>query len=290
MKSILFYYDKYKDYIDIIIGVTLVAITLNVFYAPNNLVTGGLSGLAIIIKELGETFFDITIPLWVTNLTLNLPLLIISYKINGKGMFLKTLFAILSLSLALSITVHIPDINPDLTISIIFGGGLIGVGTGLVLRRDATTGGTSLLAAIIHRIIKYVKVTNILLVIDVIVIVIGLFVFGIINTMYAIVSIFITMKVVDIMIQGLHPAKAAIILSEKSEELSKALIYSMERGVTAIPSRGVYSGKSKDMLLCIMSQKELVKTKALVKEIDPKAFVMVTSVTEVLGNGFSPLK
>lgn len=284
------FYDKYKDYIDIIVGVTLIAITLNVFYVPNNLVTGGISGIAIIILELGQSAFNITIPLWFTNLAFNIPLLLLSYRYNGKGVFFKTLFGIVALTVALSITEYIPDINPDLTISILFGGGLIGVGSGLVLRRGATTGGTVLMAAIIQAFMKHRKITSIQLFIDVLVITIGLFTFGVVNTMYAIVSIFITIKVVDTMVSGLQSAKAALIMSEKSEEVSKVLISSIDRGLTAIPSRGVYSGVSKDMLLCIMSQKELVKIKAIVKEIDPNAFVIVTSVTEVLGKGFRPLE
>lgn len=283
------FYDKHKEYIDIVIGVTLIAITLNVFYVPNNLVTGGVSGIGVILLELGETFGGVVIPIWLTNLVINVPLLLLSYKINGRGMFFKTLFAIASLTLALSVTEHIPDINPDLIISTIFGGGLIGVGAGFVIRRGATTGGTVLMAAIIQRFMRHFKITTIQLSIDVIIILVGLFIFGVIETMHAIVSIFISIKVIDTMIQGLQSAKAVVILSQKSEEVSKALITSMERGVTAIPSRGVYSGESKDMLLCIMSQKELVKTKALVKEIDPKSFVMVASVTEVMGGNFKPL-
>lgn len=282
--------DKVKDYIDIIVGVTIIAITLNVFYVPNNLVTGGVAGIGIVILELGISNFNIEIPLWFTNLAFNIPLLLLSYKYNGKDVFFKTLVAILWLTVALSITKFIPDINPDLTISIFFGGGLMGIGSGLVLRRGGTTGGTILMAVILQAFMKHRKITTIQLIIDVLVVTAGLFIFGAVNTMYAIVSIFITIKVVDTMVQGLQSAKAAFIMSEKSEEVSKVLISSMDRGVTAIPSRGVYSGVSKDMLLCIMSQKELVKSKALVKEIDPNAFVIVTSVTEVLGKGFRPLE
>jgi len=286
----LAFYDKYNEYIDIIIGVTLLAISLNVFFVPNNLVTGGVAGLGIIILELSETFLGFGIPIWVTNISINLPLLLLTYKINGKAMFYKTLFGIASLTAALSITEHIPNIYPDLTIATIFGGALVGIGAGLVIRRGATTGGTVLMAALIHHFMKHVKFTSIQLFIDVVIILIGMFIFGVIETMYAIVSIFITIKVIDAMVQGLQSAKAAVILSQKSEEVSKALIASMERGVTAIPARGVYSGESKDMLLCIMSQKELVKTKALVKKIDPTAFVMVASVTEVMGANFKPLE
>ena len=284
------FYDKYKEYIDVLIGVTLIAITLNVFYVPNNLVTGGITGLGIVILELSKTHLGVGIPIWITNIAINVPLLLLTYKINGKGMFFKTLFGIASLTLALSITEHIPDINPDLTICTIFGGGLVGAGAGFVVRRGATTGGTILMASIIHRFVRHIKITTIQFSIDVVIILIGLFIFGAVETMYAIVSIFISIKVMDTMIQGLQSAKAAVILSQKSEEVSKVLIASMERGVTAIPSRGVYSGETKDMLLCIMSQKELVKTKAIVKEIDPKAFVIVASVTEVMGGNFKPLE
>ncbi|MCL1935673.1 MAG: YitT family protein [Defluviitaleaceae bacterium] len=280
--------NKFLEYLEITIGVILVAIGLEVFYVPHNLVTGGVSGLAIIILHFTEnTAFPV--PLWLTTIVLNLPMMLISYKLMGRGIFIKSLYTIIALTFALSLAEYIPPIFPDLTLSTIFGGAIVGIGTAMVVRRGATSGGTTLMAVLLQRFFKHFKVTSIMLCLDIIIILLGMFVFGTINTMYAIISIFVTIKVTDVVVSGLKSAKAAFILSTKSEEISTELLKSVYRGITAIPARGVYTGRTKDMLLCILSQKELVIAKEVVKSVDPNAFVIVTSVSEVLGEGFRPL-
>jgi len=281
---------KLREYFEIFIGVVLISISLAKFYLPQNLVTGGVTGIAVIFYKLGDIIFGFPIPLWVTNFAINLPLLILSYKIIGKDIFLKTAFASLMLTATLSVTSLIPDTDLDLTISVVFGGVLIGIGTALIFRNGATSGGTILLSTIIQRYFKHIKVTTIILMIDVSVIVLGMVLFGIITGLYAVASVFIFTKVADAVISGLRKAKAAFILSQKSPEISKALFESINRGITAIPVKGAYSGIQKDMLLCIMNQRELVKAKEIIKEIDPNAFVIVTSANEVLGKGFHELE
>ena len=281
---------KVRDYIEILVGVVIVAFGVQLFYVPHNLVTGGVTGIAIILLDISESMFGAYIPLWVTNISINLPLLLLSYKMMGKDIFIKTLFAIVTFTIALSLVAYVPDIETDITLAVVFGSGLIGVGMAFVLRCGATSGGTVLLAAIIHKFMKHVKLSSILFFIDFAIVMAGMFLFGPVMAMYAIIAIVIFVKVMDVVISGFQSAKAAFILSSKHDEVSKALLASINRGITVIPARGAYSGISKDMLLCIMSQKELIKAKEIVKDIDPDAFVMVTSVTEVLGNGFMPLE
>lgn len=275
---------KLLEYFEITIGAALIAIALEVFYVPHNLVTGGVTGIGIMLLEL------FNLPLWITNLGLNLPMMILGYKILGKDLFFKSLYATFAITSGLSYAQHIPPIYPDITLSVVFGGSVMGAGTGLILRKAATSGGTSLMAALIGKLMKYVKLTTIIFWLDFVIILGGLIMFGPINTMYAIITIFVTIKVTDVVIQGFQQSKALFILSDKSEEVSQILIKILGRGVTSLPAKGMYTGKNRNMLLCVMSQKEMVRAKEIIKETDPGAFVMVTSVTEVLGEGFTPLR
>ena len=280
---------KVMQYLEITLGAILFAVGLQVFYVPHGLVTGGVTGLAIIVLNLSETHLPFTIPLWVTNMGLNLPILFMGFKLMGRDVFIKSIYTIIALTVALSFVQHIPPVYPDLTLSAVFGGGIIGLGTAMILRQGATSGGTTLLAAIIQRFFRHIKLTNILFALDFVIIMGGMLMFGPINTMYAVISIFTIVKVTDVVISGVQSAKAAFILSSRSEEISKALLESISRGITSIPAKGVYTGQSRDMLLCIMSRKEMVRAKEIVKELDPKAFIIITSASEVLGEGFRPL-
>ena len=276
--------NRFKEYLEIFIGVVFIGISLDTFYLPENLVTGGVTGIAIILYD------KFSLPLWITNVTINLPLLMIGFKQLGKDLFYKTLFASMSLTLVLYLMQFVPCLEPDITIAVVFGGVFMGVGTALVLRRGATSGGTVLLATIIHSRIKHIKVTTFIMIVDITIVVAGLVVFGPLTMLYAIASVFIFTKVTDSVISGFRTAKTAFIMSEKSEEISKVLLTGINRGITIVPARGAYSGQKKDMLLCTMNTKDLVKAKAIIKEIDPNAFVIVTTVNEVLGKGFSILE
>jgi uncharacterized membrane-anchored protein YitT (DUF2179 family) len=278
------------DYIEIFIGVILIALGIELFYVPHNLVTGGVTGIAIIFLDLGNILFGFGIPLWVTNISLNLPLILLSYKLLGVVAFKKTLFSILSLTTIFLATPYLPDIDSDIFLAVIFGGAFVGIGTALILRAGATSGGTVLLSALIHRYLRHIKVTTIVLTIDIIIVVAGMLTFSVLTALYAIVSIYVFMKVTDTVLSGFQTKKATYILSRKSAEVSAALLTGIDRGITAIPARGVYSGMQKDMLMCIMNPQELVKAKDIVREIDPDAFIVVSSASEVLGEGFSSLE
>ena len=275
---------KFREYIEIFFGVVLIGVSLSVFYMPQNLVTGGVTGIAIILYDM------FSVPLWVTNVTINIPILLMGYKLLGRGIFFKTLFGSMSLTAVLYVMQFVPCIEPDIVIAVVFGGVFMGIGTALVLRRGATSGGTVLLSAIIHRKFKHIKVTTFILIIDAVIIVAGMVVFGPLKMLYAIASVYVFTKVTDAVISGFRTAKATFILSTKSSEICKSLMSEINRGITIIPVRGGYSGQDKDMLLCTMNQKDLVKAKEIIKEIDPTAFVIVTTVNEVLGNGFSLLE
>jgi len=279
-------YKKYKktlDYIFIIIGTTLIALAINLFFESNELVTGGVTGLAIIIKYISNN----KIPLWATNIVVNIPLFIIGTFLKGKGFVGKTLFSTFYLSFALYYTRFIPIPTNDLLLSSIFGGILGGAGLGIVFYANATTGGTDLAASILKLYFKHINIGTIMVFIDGIIIILGTFVFGIEKAMYAIISIYITGKIVDNILEGIHFSKVAFIISEHSEIIANELMSNINRGVTSLNGKGMYTKDDKQVLFCVVSKKQIVVVKEIVKEIDSSAFVIVADVREVLGEGFS---
>lgn len=274
------------DYSLIIIGATVMAVALNLFLEPSNIVIGGFTGLGIIIKAVSKYIAGFEIPMWVSNIVLNIPLFIISIKIFGMKFVRRTIFATFFLSFALIYTAWIPIFESDYITTSIFGGVLAGLGLGLIFRSNATTGGTDLVAVIIHKYLKHFSVGSIMFVVDVLIIALGFFVFGSIATMYAIISVFIITKVVDAILEGFNFAKAVFIISDKADEISNEIFKTVDRGVTAINGKGMYSGNQKYILLSIVSKKEVLAIKEIIKVIDKNAFVIVSDVREVLGEGF----
>lgn len=281
---------KAMHYVFVIIGTVLMAVSINLVYEPLGMVTGGITGLAIVIKELTGFIFKGGIPLWVTNIILNIPLLIFAVYILGKKLLLNTLFATLCLSAALAIIPSVSILPEDYLLSAVFGGALGGVGLGMIFVASASTGGTDLLAMLIHRFKPYYSIPRILIVIDGFVVIVGAMVFGISKTLYAIIAVYITTKVSDGILEGLKFAKMAYVISDSYDEIAKAIMEKLERGVTGVYAKGMYSNKDKKMLFCVVSKKEIVDLTELVSEIDPKAFIIVSDVREVMGEGFIEYK
>ncbi|MBE6061381.1 MAG: YitT family protein [Clostridium sulfidigenes] len=270
-----------KNYLMIMVGITILAIGINVYYSPQHLVTGGVSGLAIILD------YVFSIPLWLTNVIVNIPLFIVGIKIKGMDFAKKSIFGAAFVSVALWYTSFIPPVQSDLLISSVFGGLFVGAGVGLVLRSSASTGGTDLLAIIIKHYLKKIPINQIMMCIDGMIIVVGLFVFGVEKAMYALISIFIVSKVVNTLVEGVNYSKEVHIISEKSSEIAQELMKHLNRGITSINGKGVYTGKSKDILYIVCSTEELIELQRIVKEVDTEAFIIINDVREVVGRGFT---
>lgn len=277
------------DYIIIMVGTLILAFGIRMFYSPNQIVTGGVTGIAIITKSLSESRMSFTIPLWLTNLVLNVPLFLISMRYNGKGFMLKSLFSTLFLSIALYLLELLPASPMDFIISAVFGGTLSGLGLGLVFSRAGSTGGTDLAANIVHHFFKHLSISRILFAIDSCVIATGFFVFGPEKAMYAVIAVFTSSKMIDFILEGIHFSKAAFIISDRSEKIAERILSDINRGVTSLTGRGAYSGAGKNVLLCVVSRKEIVTLKDITAEIDKSAFIIVADVREVLGEGFKNL-
>ncbi|WBW98281.1 YitT family protein [Oceanirhabdus sp. W0125-5] len=278
-----------KDYLLILIGTTILALGINLFLAPSTLVTGGVTGIAIMVEYLSETYLNMTIPIWLTNFAINIPLFAIAIKQRGISFGKKSLFSAIYLSFALWYTGFIPNpfaAESDLLLAAIFGGALIGVGLGFVLRASATTGGTDMLATIIKYKHNKFPISKLIMLVDSTIIIMGFFAFGARKAMYAVICVYVISKVVNSLLEGMHFAIAAFIISDKSDEIAKELIQNIKRGATGIKAKGMYTKKDKDMLFVVVSKKEIHSVRQVVKNIDEKAFITITDVREVLGEGF----
>lgn len=278
------------DYFIIIVGVTLLAAGLNMFFIPLDLVTGGVTGLAIIIKKLTENIVPGGVEPWITNIVINIPLFLTAVLIKGKNFGGRSLFSTMFLSLALIYTSYLPPATNDMLLGSVFGGVITGAGLGLVFSAYSTTGGTDLAASIIQHYIKHISVAQLMLMLDAIIIVSGYFIFGIEKAMYALVAVFISAKIIDAILEGIHFSKAAFIISDHNDAISKEIMQRLDRGATGLQGSGKFSNKSKEVLLCVVSKKEIVKLKEIVREHDKAAFVIVADVKEVLGEGFIEYK
>ncbi len=284
---------KYKtlsEYLQIMLGATMLACAISVFYEPNGLVTGGVSGLGIIIQTVSSQYIGFSIPLWISNTILNLPLFVIGAKALGFKFLKRTIFATAFLSFALFFTNLLPTIQGiDHPLASVFGGAIAGIGLGLVFKCMATTGGSDLAASILHKYFKHISISKLMFVIDSIVIAIGFFVFGATNAMYAIISVFISSKIIGGILEGLSFAKVAFIVSEKYEAISDELLKKLERGATGLNGKGMFTKSDKNVLFCVVSTKEVIELKEIVSKTDPNAFVIVTDAREVLGEGFQSI-
>jgi uncharacterized membrane-anchored protein YitT (DUF2179 family) len=269
----------------LVLGVAVMAIGISLFMEPAELVSGGVTGLGIVLQRVTRDF--VKIPLWAFNAVLNIPIFIAAWRVKGFEFISKTLLATALLSPALFLTSLIPLKTGDILLSAVFGGALSGAGLGLVFRSGATTGGSDLLATVIHHYKRHLQISKILLALDFLVILTGMLVFGPEKSLYAVISVFISSKVVSTVLEGLSYAKAAYIISDNFSMIGQRLLAEMERGVTILNGKGLYTGSEKNVLLCVVSSKEIIKLKDIVKDADKQAFIIVSDVREVLGEGFA---
>lgn len=275
-----------RKYMAIAVGSILMALSVNLIYEPMGLVTGGVSGLAIVIKYLTTALIKGGFPIWLFTVICNVPLFLLSMKMKGIKFLFSSLFGTVSFILALMVVpVYDLQLN-DYLLSSILGGAIGGVGIGLVFSVQASTGGTDLLATLIHFRNRHITVPQILTAIDASIILVGALVFGLGNALYATIAVFITAKISDGILEGLKFAKMAYIISDEYTRIADAIMHKMDRGVTGINATGMYSNRDKKMLFCVVSKKEIVTIIEIAQKIDPKSFVIVSDVREVMGEGF----
>jgi uncharacterized membrane-anchored protein YitT (DUF2179 family) len=266
-----------NEYLLIVLGCLLTALSFNLFFIPNQIAPGGLSGIATVL------YYLFRFPVGITTLVLNIPLFISGIRQLGGHFGIRTLLATILLSVFIDL-VKVPALTDDSLLAAIYGGFLMGLGLGIIFRMNATTGGTDLFAKIIHRHFPSISVAWVLFAVDFLVVLAAAIFLGPSRGLYAIVSLALSARVIDLVQEGLNTAKAFFIISDHSEAISQRIIEEMDRGVTILAGTGAYTGNPKSVILCVVSRTQITQVKGLINEVDPAAFVLVADVREVMGD------
>lgn len=271
------------DILGITVGSALAALSLVIFLIPNRIAAGGISGLATIIYYLTE------FPVGILTLVLNIPLFIAVIKVLGLSFGIRTIYGMITFAVFIDLFQPVvPVLTHDLLLATIYGGIVGGLGLGIVFNSRGTTGGTDMAAKLINHYTGLSVGESIFLADGIVVLLAGIF-FNAEVALYAAIAIFIHSKVIDLVQEGLRFSKAVFIISTNPEAIKDEVMSELDRGVTILNGYGGYTGDEKDVLFCIISRTEVAKLKRVVSRIDRKAFVIITNVHEVLGEGFKEI-
>lgn len=269
------------EFILIVIGCILAAFGTSEFLLPNQLSSGGFAGIATII------YYLFHIQMGTTILILNIPLFIIGYFKLGRKFIFKTIIATFLYSKFIDIFENFGVFTTDRFLSCLYGGILIGIGLALVLKVNSSTGGTDLVAYIIQDFNSNIKMSNIIMIVDILVVLGNIITFREIEIgLYSAITIFIVGKMLDIVFEGINFCKLIYIVSDKSEEILEAINLDANKGATALYGRGSFSKKNKMIIMCVTKRRGVDKIKLLSKKVDPNSFVIITDAREVYGLGF----
>ncbi|MBA4602027.1 YitT family protein [Thermoactinomyces mirandus] len=268
-----------KRSVFIMTGAFLVAVGLEIFLVPNQVIDGGIVGISIITSHL--THLNLGLLLFV----LNLPFLFLGYKQIGKTFAFSTLFGIIVLSVGTNLLHSVPGLTHDPLLASVFGGIILGVGVGLVIRYGGSLDGTEILSILINKRLPF-SVGQLVMFFNLFILSSAGFVFGWDRAMYSLMTYFIAFKVIDITIEGFDETKSVWIISDKTEELGNTILYRLGRGVTYLSGEGAYTGDSKKVIFCVVTRLEEAKLKSIVEEVDPNAFLAIGNIHDVQGGQF----
>ena len=270
-------------YLKILLGAAIYALGFQFFCYPNAVVSGGVTGIAMIVN------FLCGMPVGIMTIILNIPLFAYSWKKFGLGFILGSLTGMVSLSLFIDLFSMIDYVfTSDVFLGAIFGGVLKGLGLGIVYSANATTGGIDIVAKFLRRKYQYINFGTFVLILDVTVIA----AFGLIfdtyeSAMYSIISMFVSSQIIDLVLYGAVNSKVCYIITDASHEVKDAIVGRLHRGVTYLHGEGAWSHKEKDVILCVIKRSQIVVLKKLVRECDENAFMIVCDSREVFGKGFT---
>ena len=281
-KLSIFKNEQVTAYFQIIFGCFLGAMAYPLFLTPNHISPGGLTGIAMVFNYLFKA------PVGTTSLLMNVPLFIIGFRAMGKVFVFRSLIAAVLFSVLIDF-IPLPVATMEPLLGAVFGGVLLGVGLGLILRGGATTGGTDMAARMLHKKFQHISVGTILLSIDCISVLMAGISIEVEYALYALICIYISDKVVDMVFNGVTHEKACYIISNQHEVIKQEIMIKLERGVTVLHAEGGWSRESRPVLLCVLSAQEVGRVKAIVRAADEAAFVFISDAHEVLGEGFRKL-
>ncbi|MBR2824196.1 MAG: YitT family protein [Clostridia bacterium] len=272
--------ERFFSYLQIALGCLIGAAAYPLFMTPNRIAPGGLTGVAMILNYL------LGAPVGVTSLVLNVPLFLIGYRTMGRIFAFRSLLATILFSLLIDILPFQP-MTMDPLLATLYGGILLGIGLGMILRGGATTGGTDMVARMVHRRVPAISVGAFLFAIDFLVVATAGVLIGTSEALYALINIFLSAKMIDVVMVGFSGNKACLVISPAWEKIKQRIMSEMERGVTQLEARGGYTGEARPTLLCVVSRMEVTAVKRIVREEDENAFLIVVEANEAIGDGFS---
>ena len=269
-----------------IIGCILASIGLNMFFSPHTIAPGGLSGLSVVLSKISGLSVSMIM------LMLGIPLVFFSIKILGKKDAVKTLIGMFLLSFCINLTSPLSQVTVtnDVLLAAITGAIILGLGLGIIFRVDGSTGGTDLISLMINKAVPSIPLSKCLVCIDGLVVISS----GLVNKnletgLYSAISLYVIVKMVDFIVAGFDYSKSFMIISNEEEALRDAIVNDIKRGITIIDGKGGYSDSSKSVLIVVVSKKQEIQLKKLIKKIDKNAFIIVSDVHEVFGEGFSTI-
>lgn len=275
---------RLKNIILIILGSAVFSFGIVHFNIQNELGEGGFTGITLLLLYLFN---------WdpaIMNIVLNIPVLFIGWRILGRTTFLYSLIGIVAVSVFIALSQRFMitiDLSDDLTLASLFAGVFIGVGLGIIFRYGGTTGGVDIIARLINKYLGW-SMGRAMFIFDALVIFVSAITYlEHVRGMYTLVAVFVGAKVIDFIQEGAYAARGTTIISEKSEEISQKVMQEMDRGVTVLDGRGSFSGSKRDVLYCVIAKNEIVRLKTIIEQIDPHAFVAVSHVHDVMGEGFT---
>lgn len=269
-------------YVYIVLGCIVGGAAYPLFLVPNGIAPGGLTGVATVLNYLFGA------PVGVTSLLMNVPLFLMGYKLMGGSFAFRSMIATVLFSLLIDLF-RFPALTDDVLLASVYGAILLGVGLGLILRGGATTGGSDMIAKLVHHRMSFVSVGMILLFVDCTVIALAAFTMSTRAALYSLICIFVSSKVIDLVLAGFGSAKMCFVVSAQSAEIASCIMKELDRGVTLLPAVGGYTGKETKALISVVDQKEVLAVKRIVREADARAFMFITDTHETLGEGFRSL-
>lgn len=265
--------------LSITVGAVLMAIGLEIFLVPNKVIDGGVVGISIILSHL--TGWKLGAFIFI----LNLPFFFIGYKQIGKTFALSTLYGIAILSIGTTLLHPVPGLTEDVLLATVFGGIVLGIGVGIVIRYGGSLDGTEILAILINNKTPF-SIGEIIMFFNLFILGSAGLVFGWDRAMYSLIAYFIAFKTIDIVIEGVEQSKSVWIISDKYKEIGETILARLGRGVTYLKGEGAYTGDEKKVIFCVITRLEEAKLKSIVEEMDPAAFLAVADIAEVRGGRF----
>ncbi len=277
---------RLRDLALIIVGSAIFAVGVDCFEVPNGLAAGGITGLATVLHALAGAA-GINLPVGIQTIVMNVFLLMLVIKSGNRGYIARTVLGILACGILTdALAPFMPAVGEkDLLLCALWGGVVTGIGLGLVFRTGGNTGGTDIIAQLLAKKLAQ-PLGTMVIVVDGLVIAVSAPVFSVENALYAAVAMYISGKVIDMVIDGPRSERAAYIISERHAEIANAILYDLNRGCTELQARGVWSGNDRPVLFCVLGRNQVPLLKEVVAEADPEAIVFISEVHEAFGEGF----